>query len=92
MLRNTALDGSVTDPLLPVVSHVASLFSAQYVPEIFWNSLPPDQLEAWLKDRLPPEMSSSIAKGMETARFKLPEKQALVPAADAYLNAKAPHA
>ena len=64
------------------------LFIAQYVPQYFWNSLPLDQLEDWIKAHSPAEMSSNIAKGMEGARFKVAEKQRLVPAADAWLAAR----
>jgi hypothetical protein len=55
------------------------LFIAQYVPQYFWNSLPLDQLEDWIKAHSPAEMSSNIAKGMEGARFKVAEKHRLVP-------------
>jgi hypothetical protein len=37
-------------------------------------------------------MGPQIEKGMEGARFRLTQKQALVPEADAYLAARAPHA
>jgi hypothetical protein len=40
----------------------APLFEAQYVPQIFWNSMSPDDMEAWLKSRLPAEMHPTIAK------------------------------
>jgi hypothetical protein len=58
---------------------------SQMVPQYLWDSLPPDQLEAWIKVRVPAQMSDNVAKGMDAARFKLAEKQSLVAAADAYL-------
>ena len=73
--------------LFSPAGNLAPLFIAQYAPQSFWNSLPLDQLEAWLKANSPAEMSSNIAKGMEGARYKVTEKQRLVPAADAYLAA-----
>jgi hypothetical protein len=68
--------------------YLAPLFLAQYVPEYFWSSLPLDQLEAWLKAHVPAGMEDNIAKGMQAARFKVSQKQALVPAADDYLAAR----
>ena len=47
--------------------------------------MPLDQLEAWMKAHVPEEMSPNVARGMETARFKLDEKAALVQAADRYI-------
>jgi hypothetical protein len=73
--------------LFSSLGNLEPLFIAQYVPQYLWNSLPLDQLEAWIKAHSPTEMSSNIAKGMEGARFKVAEKRRLVPAADAYLAA-----
>jgi aminopeptidase N len=64
----------------------APLITAQYVPEYFWDCLPLDQLETWVRAHVPAEMSSNIAHGMETARFNRSEKETLVPAADAYVR------
>lgn len=47
---------------------------------------------SWLKAHVRAEMGPQIEKGMEGARFRLTQKQALVPEADAYLAARAPHA
>jgi hypothetical protein len=35
---------------------------------------------------VPSEMSANVERGMETARFRLSEKEALVPAADIYVG------
>jgi aminopeptidase N len=80
-----------SDMLLAPFGHMAPLFLAQYIPDFFWNSLPLDQLEGWIKAHVPAEMSLNIEKGMEGARFKASEKAFLVPAADAYVASKGSH-
>jgi hypothetical protein len=64
----------------------APLIVAQYVPAGFWDSVPLDQLEAWVRAHVPAEMSDNVDRGMESAHFKLSEKQALVPATDQYVG------
>jgi len=66
----------------------APLELAQGTPEHFWNCLPLDQLEGWLKAHVPAGMEANIEKGMQAGRFKVSEKAALVPAADGYLAAR----
>jgi len=78
-------------PLLSPFGSLAPLIEAQYVPQIFWDSLPPDQMEAWLKAHVPAEMGPQIAKGMEGARFQVAQKAQLVPEAQSYLAARASH-
>ncbi len=73
------------DRLTAAYGHVAPIITAKFVPEGFWNSLPLDQLDAWLKARLPAEMAASIEQGMDGARSRIAEQALLVPAADAYL-------
>jgi hypothetical protein len=68
----------------------APLAIAQYVPSAYWDSVPLDQLEGWVRAHVPAEMSPNIERGMETARFKLSEKAALIPAVDAYLHSLRP--
>jgi aminopeptidase N len=77
------------DTLMAPFPTFAPLIIAQYVPVGFWDSLPPDQLETWVRAHVPAEMSVNVDRGMESVHFKLAEKQALVAAADQYL--KAPH-
>jgi aminopeptidase N len=60
----------------------APLITAQYVPAWFWDAVPLDQLEAWVRAQLPEQMAPNIARGMETARFRLSEKYALLAEAD----------
>ena len=74
------------DSLLAPFPSFAPLIVAQYVPAGFWDSVPLDQLEAWVRAHVPAEMSDNVDRGMESAHFKLSEKQALVPAVDAYLR------
>ena len=78
--------------LMSPFGNLAPLFEAQFVPQLFWNSLPPDKMEAWVRAHLPAEMSDYIEKGMEGARFQYSLKQQLVPAADAYVASRASHA
>jgi aminopeptidase N len=73
------------DMLLSPFGDLAPLVEAQYVPQFFWNSVPLDQMEAWIKAHVPAEMGPQIQKGMEAARFQLTQKESLVPDADAYL-------
>jgi aminopeptidase N len=75
-----------SEKLLAQQVSFAPLIVAQFVPEIYWNATPLSDLEAWVRARVPAEMSSAVARGMETARFKLAEKTALVREADAYLH------
>jgi aminopeptidase N len=77
--------------LMSPFGNMAPLFEAEFVPQFFWNSLPPDKMEAWIRAHVPAEMNGYIEKGMESARFQYSQKQALVPAADAYLGGKAAH-
>jgi hypothetical protein len=78
--------------LLSPYGNLAPLLEAQFVPQLFWNSLPPDEIEAWIRAHVPAEMNDYIEKGMEGARFQYSQKKELVPAADAYLSGRASHA
>lgn len=78
-------------PLLSPFGSLAPLFEAQYVPQIFWDSTPLDQMQAWLKAHVPAEMGPQVAKGMEGARFQVAEKAQLVLEAQAYLASRASH-
>jgi aminopeptidase N len=74
------------DRLLAPYPKYAPLITAQ-MPEAFWDSVPLGQLEAWVRGRLPAEMSAQIERGLETARARLREKELLVREAGAYLAA-----
>jgi aminopeptidase N len=72
--------------LLAPHSPFESYIIAQYMPQIFWSGVPLEQLDAWVRGHVPPEMADNAERGMQTARFKLKEKQVLVSGADAYLG------
>jgi len=55
---------------------------AQYVPQLFWNSAPLEQIEAWVRSKVPPEMEPVLARGMAAARLQVAEKELLVQEAD----------
>jgi len=67
----------------------AATMLAQRTPQMFWNSLPPDQLEGWVKAHLPAGMNADLEKGMQAARLNVSQKEALVPAVAAYLAGRA---
>ena len=81
---------SNAETLLSPNPKYAPLITAQYVPVYFWDSVPLDQLESWVRAHVPEQMAPNVARGMETARFKLSEKEALVAAADAYVRSRLP--
>jgi hypothetical protein len=68
-----------------------ALLLAQQTPAVYWDTLPLDQLEAWVRANIPEGASDNLARGMETAHHLAAQKLALVKAADAYL-ASAKHA
>lgn len=55
---------------------------AQVVPQIFWNSAPLDQIEAWVRSKVPAEMAPVVARGMAAARLRIAQKELLVKEAD----------
>jgi aminopeptidase N len=62
----------------------APLIMAESVPVLFWDCVPLDELEAFVRQSLPEEMAPNIARGMEAARFNVAEKERIVPAIGAY--------
>jgi aminopeptidase N len=77
------------DALLAPHQPSGPLYVAQYGPGMFWSSVPLDKIEAWVRANVPAEMTADVARGMETARFRIEEKSALVAATDRYLTARA---
>jgi aminopeptidase N len=73
------------DRLMAPEASFAPLIIAQYSPDIFWNAVPIDALQAWVTAHVPAEMSDNVARGMESARFKVAQKQALTAATDRYV-------
>jgi aminopeptidase N len=74
-----------------VATEERPLVLAQQAPAVYWDALPLDQLEAWVRANIPKGASDNLARGMETAHHLAAQKPALVKAADAYL-ASAKHA
>lgn len=74
------------DELMKPLSNFAPQIMARSVPENFWNAVPLDQIEAWLKAHVAAEMATELARGMDAARFRVALKKALVPAADGYVQ------
>jgi aminopeptidase N len=58
---------------------------AQYVAPGYWNAVPLNTLEAWIKANTPPGLAPMVARGMESARLSASIKSKLVPQADAYV-------
>jgi aminopeptidase N len=76
------------DALMSPFAPFGPLYLAQYVPELFWRALPPDELEAWIKQKVPAELAPQLARGMESARFKHAEQALMRKAADAAIAPK----
>ena len=74
-----------TERLLAPQQPFGPMILAQYSPEIFWQALPLDQLEAWIKGQVPADMAPNLARGMETARYRLAQKAKLSQSADAFI-------
>jgi aminopeptidase N len=75
-----------SERLLKPFAANAPLIVAQYMPEAYWSGIPLAEVEAWVRAHVPAEMGENVDRGMETARFKLAEKDRLVRDADAYLH------
>jgi aminopeptidase N len=61
---------------------------AKTTPDIFWNSVPLEKVEAWIKEHVSEGMAQTLGLSMESARFKLDEKTRLVEAADRITGAR----
>jgi len=60
---------------------------AEQTPALYWDAVPLDQLEVWVRTKIPPGAADNLARGMESARYESAQKQMLVKSADAYLAA-----
>jgi aminopeptidase N len=58
---------------------------AGYVPQIFWDAAPLDDIEAFVKAQTPEDLKPNLARAMESARFLVKQKAQLKSATDAYL-------
>jgi aminopeptidase N len=74
------------DALLASHSPFGPYILAQYVPQMFWSGIPLDQVDTWVRAHVPSEMNTWVDRGLESARFKLAQKERLVPAADSYVK------
>ena len=75
--------------LKSVATEVRPLVIAEQTPSAYWDALPLDQLEAWVRANIPKGAAENLARGMETAHYSVAQKPALVKAADAYLASAA---
>ncbi|QGZ38297.1 M1 family peptidase [Pseudoduganella flava] len=76
------------DALLEPYAPFGLTFLAQEAPGLFWRAAPPEQLEAWIRQKAPAYMAPQLALGMETARFKHAQAAMMRKAADAAVAAK----
>jgi aminopeptidase N len=74
------------EKLLAAYGDNVPLILTQLVPSSFWNAVPPDELERWLRAHVPQAMASNVDKAVQEVGFKVSEKAALIPAADAYVS------
>jgi aminopeptidase N len=51
-------------------------------PDVYWNSVPLDQMDAWIRSHVEQGMAKTVDASMASARFKLTEKSMLVDAMD----------
>lgn len=75
-----------SERLLKPFAANAPLIVAQYMPESYWSGIPLAEVDAWVRGHVPAEMGENVDRGMETARFRLAEKDRLIRDADAYLQ------
>ena len=76
------------DALLAPYEPFGLTFLAQEAPQLFWRAAPPDQLEAWIRQKAPAGMAPQLARSMETARFKHMQAAKMRKAADAAVSGK----
>lgn len=79
------------DQLMAPAASFAPLTIAQFAPEIFWNAVPLAEMERWVTAKVPAEMADFIARGMETAHFKLDRKARLTHEADGFIAGLGKH-
>ena len=84
----TAFTGHFAALLAPL-QPFGPLYIAQYSPDIFWNAVPLDQLESWVKAHVPAELAPEMARGMEAARFKVTAQTTLNDAINRFLASRA---
>ena len=70
----------------------ADVALASQIPGLFWRALPADEIEAWIRARVPEQLGPYVTRGMQGVRFNAAEKTRLVAATGAYLKAHPPAA
>jgi aminopeptidase N len=73
------------DRLLAPFPKYAPLITAEQIPEHYWEGAPAQEVEAWVRARLPAEMAPNIARGMESLKEQRAAQAALVPAVDVWV-------
>jgi aminopeptidase N len=73
------------DRLLAPFPKYAPLMTAEQVPEVYWEGAAPQEIESWVRGRLPAEMAANIARGMESLNEQRAQKAALIPVIDAWV-------
>ncbi len=72
--------------LLEPFARYVPLISAQQVPAWYWSGVPIADIETWVRAKVPAEMTANIERGLQTARFRLSQRERLPPAADALIG------
>jgi aminopeptidase N len=70
--------------LLRPLGSIGPLVLAQYLPQAYWSGIPLADIDGWVRSHVPAEMGPNVDRGMETASFRLAEKDRLVRDADAF--------
>ncbi len=76
------------DELMAAFPQYRPLILSQRVPDIFWQALTPEEMEAWVTPRIPAAMAPNLQRGLETQRFLRVEQTALVAEASAFLSTR----
>jgi hypothetical protein len=74
------------DRLIAPMMPEGTMMMTQITPDIFWSSVPLDQIETFMKTHAQEELAPFIARGMEGATTRLAEKTLLTKATDNYLK------
>jgi aminopeptidase N len=60
---------------------------AKNAPNVYWDSVPPEQMSGWIKAHIDAGMAQTLENSMEYARFRLNEKNRLLQAANGITGA-----
>ena len=80
-----AYSANLDELMKSVASEERSIQIAEQTPALYWDALPLDQLEIWVRAKIPAGAADNLARAMESARYELAQKQTLVKSTDAYL-------